>query len=359
MRIAVIAPPWIPVPPPAYGGTEIVLDGLCRGLHDTGNDVLLVTTGDSECPVERAWVHEQAVGTDSAAPAAEIAHAIGAYRQIAPWRADIVHDHTLVGPFLSRRFRELPVVTTNHGPFAGDLLAIYRAIAPFVPLIAISRSQARTAGDVPIAGVIHHGLDLDQFLPGAGSGGYALFLGRMAPDKGVDTAARIARLAGVPLKIAAKMREPAEREYFREEVQPLLGGDVEYVGEVGAHEKHQLLGDATCLLNPIAWDEPFGMVMIEALACGTPVVTTPMGSASEIVDDGVTGYVRAGEEDLAAAVLDTSVLDRAACRTACEDRFSMQRMANDHAELYRSLLDGRTAGVTPIHQTRRVASRAQ
>jgi glycosyltransferase involved in cell wall biosynthesis len=358
MRIAVIAPPWIPVPPPAYGGTETVLDALCRGLQEAGNDVLLVGSGDSTCPVERAWVHEEAVGTDCAAPAAEIAHAIGAYRKVAAWRAEIVHDHTLVGPFLSRRFRDLPVVTTNHGPFAGDLLAIYRAIAPSVPVIAISRSQARTAGDVPIAGVIHHGVDLDRFPPGAGGGGFALFLGRMAPDKGVDAAARIAHAAGVPLKIAAKMREPAEREYFRDVVKPLLGGGVEYIGEIGTPEKHLLLGEATCLLNPIAWDEPFGMVMIEALACGTPVVTTPLGSASEIVDDGVIGFVRADEDDLAAAVLDTSTLDRAACRAACEDRFSMQRMANDHAELYGSLLEGRTAGVTSIHETRRVASHA-
>jgi glycosyltransferase involved in cell wall biosynthesis len=356
MRIAVIAPPWIPVPPPAYGGTELVLDTLCRGLSAEGHDVLLVTTGDSQCPVERAWVYEESIGTEGASPAAEISHALAGYRAIASWRADIVHDHTLVGPFLSRRFDGLPVVTTNHGPFNGELHEIYRTLAPVVPVIAISASQARLAPDVAVAAVIHHGADLDQFEVGPGRGGYALFLGRMAPDKGVDAAARIARVAGVPLRIAAKMREPAEVAHFEACVEPLLGGDIEFVGEVGMEDKQALLRDAMCLLNPIQWHEPFGMVMIEALATGTPVVTTPMGSACEIIDDGVTGFVHEDEVALAAAVVASVDLDRAACRAACEERFSLPRMARKHIELYCSVVARRPTSRSPVHRTRPAAT---
>jgi glycosyltransferase involved in cell wall biosynthesis len=186
-----------------------------------------------------------------------------------------------------------------------------------------------------VAAVIHHGVDVERFPVGDGSGGYALFLGRMSPDKAAHVAARVAREAGMPLRIAAKMREPAERAYFDAEVAPLLGGDVEYVGEVGGREKLELLADAACLLNPVAWPEPFGMVMIEALACGTPVVATPCGSVPEIVCDGITGFVRSSEAELIEALGQVGELDRAWCRRDAEARFSTQRMVADHVALYR------------------------
>ena len=156
-------------------------------------------------------------------------------------------------------------------------------------MVAISHHQASTADGVPVAGVIHHGLDLDAIPVGRGDGGYASFLGRMAPEKGPREAALAARAAGVPLRMAAKLREPAEREYFAAEVEPLLCSDVEFLGELGWAEKLELVGGSFALLNPMQWPEPFGLVMIEALATGTPVVATPVGSAPEIVDDGVTG----------------------------------------------------------------------
>jgi glycosyltransferase involved in cell wall biosynthesis len=185
--------------------------------------------------------------------------------------------------------------------------------------------------------VIHHGVDLESYPVGRGDGGYALFLGRMHPDKGVHTAIEVARMAGLPLLIAAKMREPAEYRYFEECVAPLLGDDVSYVGEVGRREKLALLGGARCLLNPIAWSEPFGMVMIEALACGTPVVATAHGSAPELVTDGVTGFVRSTGTALAEAVLDAGDLDREKCRADAEARFSSARMAADHVALYQEV----------------------
>ncbi len=336
MRIAIVAPPVVPVPPPAYGGTERVLDVLARGLVAAGHEVVLFCTGDSRCPVPRAWVYEEALGVGAPGPVPELRQALAAYEAVQD--CDVVHDHTLVGPLYADRFPWLAVVTTNHGPFEGELGPIYRVISQRVPVIAISHHQAKTAKGVQLAGVVHHGLDLDQFPVGRGEGGYALFLGRMHPDKGVHLAARIARRAGVPLKIAAKMQEPLERAYFEAEVAPLLGGSVQYVGEVGGADKLALLGGASCLLNPIQWAEPFGMVMIEALASGTPVVATPMGSAPEIVEPGVTGFLGASEEELVAAVRRAAALDRAACRRRAEERFSAARMVEDHLRIYRRVL---------------------
>lgn len=338
MRIAIIAPPWVAVPPAAYGGTEAVLDALARALQAAGHYVLLFATGDSTCPVPTGWVLETAAGVGSATPSTEFRHAINAYDWLSD-EVDIVHDHTLVGPVYAQQFSSLPVVTTNHGPFQSELGDYYRAISDTVPVIAISQHQASTARRTRVARVIHHGVDVDAIPVGDGSGGYALFLGRMSPDKGAHTAARAARTAGVPLKIAAKMNEPAERGYFDAMVAPLLGGDIEFIGEVGGGDKLALLGGARCLLNPVAWPEPFGMVMIEALACATPVLSTPMGSVPEILDDGVTGFIRSKESDLAGALLRVDELDRDACRRVACERFSAERMASDHVRFFEAVLD--------------------
>jgi len=344
MKIAIVAPPWVAVPPVGYGGTEAVLDGLARGLSHAGHDVLLYTTGDSACPVPKAWVFEQAAGVGIGGAVTELRHVIHAYEAVRDY--DIVHDHTLVGPVYADRFPDLPVVTTNHGPFDGDLRDYYRAISDRVPVIAISHHQASTAREVPVAGVIHHGIDTDKFALGAGQGGYALFLGRMSPDKGVHTAIHIARRAGVPLKIAAKLREQPEHQYFEERVRPLLGGDIEFIGEVSGPTKHDLLGNALCLLNPMAWPEPFGMVMIEALASGTPVVATPCGAAPEIIEDGTTGYLRIGEEALADAVQHVGAIERAACRKSVQAGFSLEQMVAGHVALFERVIGGDLSGDT-------------
>jgi glycosyltransferase involved in cell wall biosynthesis len=335
----------VPVPPPAYGGAEAVLDTLARGLRRAGHSVMLYATGDSTCPVERAWTYERALGVGVGGMAAELRQVIAAYDLVG--EADIVHDHTVVGPVYAGRFPAPPTVTTNHGPFDAELAAIYGVVADRVPLIAISHHQASTAGAVPVAGVIHHGVDLDRFPFGRGDGGYALFLGRMTPEKGVHTAVEIARAAGVPLRIAAKMREEAEHAYFAERVRPLLGGEVEYVGEVGNEDKLELLSRALCLLNPIAWPEPFGMVMVEALACGTPVVATPCGAAPEIVGQGVTGFLAPDTDGLAAALARVGELHRPACRRSVQERFSMARLAEDHVALYEQVLARRAVQLEP------------
>jgi glycosyltransferase involved in cell wall biosynthesis len=339
VRIAIIAPPWLPIPPLAYGGTEQVIDGLARGLQAAGDEVLLLTTGDSTCPVPTAGPMAAATGTVDLSAATELNHVIAAYDVALDWGAQVVHDHTLCGPVYARH-GDLPIVTTNHGEFDRELGPLYRAISDDVAVVAISRAQAAKATGIRVAAVIHHGVDVDAHPQGQGDGGYCLFLGRVCPDKGVDVAARVARAAGATLLIAAKMAEPAEREYFEQAVAPLLGDGIEYIGEVNGDEKVRLLRGATCLLNPIQWCEPFGMVMVEALACGTPVVATPMGSVPEIVEDGVTGYLRCSVADLADAVAAVDRLDRGACREAAVSRFSLSRMVDDHRRLYDSVARG-------------------
>jgi glycosyltransferase involved in cell wall biosynthesis len=338
LAVGIIAPPWLPVPPPAYGGTETVLDALARGLQSAGHEVLLFTTGDATCPVPRAWCYSSALGVGVGGAADECRQVVDSYEALRG--VDVIHDHTLVGPLYAHGIPDRPVVTTNHGPFNDVLSPVYRAVADRITVIAISHHQASTAEDGVVAAVIHHGLELDRVPVGKGDGGYVLFLGRMHPDKGVDVAIAAARAAGLPLRIAAKMSEPHERLYFDAQVAPLLGEGVEFVGEVGGAEKFELIGAATCLLNPIRWDEPFGMVMIEALACGTPVVSSDSGAASEIVDNGETGFVCRSEaiEEFASALCRVPTLDRARCRAVAKVRFSADRMTAEHVAVYRAAI---------------------
>ena len=332
MRIGMIAPAWLPIPAPAYGGTETVVDTLTRGLRDAGHSVLLVCHPDSTCDVERRSVIPAEDAVRMGRASIELEHAIGAYELVQ--HCDVVHDHTLAGPPLSRRYSRLPVVATNHMPFTRTMTAIFGASCPPVALVAISHSHAASS-TVPIAGVVHHGVDLADFPMGDGSGGYVAVLSRMAPEKGVHRAIAIARAAGVPLRVAAKMREPREQAYFEEFVRPLLGGDIEYIGEVDAAGKRQLLADATALLNPIDWAEPFGMAMVEAMACGTPVVGSALGAAPEIVEQGVTGFLGDTDDELVAGLRSASRIDREACRRRVADHFSVGRMTEGYLQVYR------------------------
>ncbi len=341
MRIGVIAPPWTPVPPPLYGGTELIVDLQCRGLQAAGHEVVLYTTGDSTCPVPRRWVLDQADGFRMGIAATEARHVLAAYAELAGENVDIVHDHTIVGPLYAGSFPGLRVVGTAHGPFNADLRDYYAHVARHHALVCISHHQRSTAAGIPVAAVIHHGIDASAFPFGGGRGGYALYLGRMAPDKGAHRAIEACRKAGVPLKLVAKMREPGERAYFDAEVAPLLSDQVIYLGEVPQEDKVQLLSEALALVNPIRWPEPFGLVMTEALACGTPVVTFAEGAAPEIVEHGRTGFVCADEGEMAEGVLRAATLDRRACRASVEGYFSADRMVADHLALYEDLIAGR------------------
>ncbi|HUQ39685.1 MAG TPA: glycosyltransferase family 4 protein [Acidimicrobiales bacterium] len=336
MRIGVIAPPWTPVPPQLYGGIELVVDRLAVGFQAAGHEVLLFTTGDSTCPVPMAWTLERAQGHRIGAAVPEILHVMAAYDAVSDM--DIVHDHTVFGPAYCERFPDLPVATTVHGDLGGELAGLYERVSTRVATIAISHAQRRPAPHVPIARVIHHGLDASDFPVGDGLGGYCLFLGRMSADKGAHRAIEACRKAGVQLLMAAKMREPAEIEYFDTFVRPHLGPEVQYLGEVPHDRKLELLAGAMALLFPIRWNEPFGMVMIEAMACGTPVLAFPEGAAPEVVEDGRTGFLCHDETDMAEAIGRVGTLDREVCRASVEGYFSTDRMVNEHLALFESLL---------------------
>ena len=355
MKIGILAPPSLPVPPPAYGGTEAVIDVLAHGLAAAGHEVILFATSDSTCPVRRRSVMPSAPAASIGNVVLELRQALAGYEALAD--CDIIHDHTVAGPLLvagAMPGSVPPAVTTAHGPIEGELGVIYRSLAGRVPVIAISRAQAAAAPEA-VAAVIHHGVDLDRYRYGEGSGGYLAFLGRMSPDKGPHRAIEIARRAGLPLRIAAKMREAPERAFFDAVVAPELGGDIEYVGELGGADKVAFLGDAIALVNPIAWPEPFGLVMVEALACGTPVLATAAGSTPEIVRDGRTGFVADDVEQLVARCADIAVLDRRLCRSSVEAHFSAEAMVREHVRLYtRTIADRRRSDEATV--TGRVSS---
>ncbi len=340
MDIAIIAPPWLPIPAPAYGGTEAVLDELARGFQAAGHNVLLVCHPDSQCPVPKASVIPAEDTVRMGRMSIELEHAIGAYELVQ--QADIVHDNTLAGPVYSARFPSLSVVTTNHNPFSRTYNAIYNAVVPRVGLVAISESHASSTY-LPVDAVVHHGIDVEKYPFGAGEGGYVALLSRMVANKGVHRAIAVARAAGIPLKMAAKMREPDEHAYFDEFVRPHLGDDVIFLGEVDADGKRELLASAVALLNPISWREPFGMAMIESMACGTPVVGCPQGAAPEIVEHGVTGFLGDSDAELITGLLSIGKIDRAVCRDHVRSRFSVERMVEGYLEVFERRRSNRAA----------------
>lgn len=337
MRIALIAPPWTPVPPSRYGGTELVVDMLATGFQRAGHDVLLYTTGDSTCPVPKAWVLPTAPAQIGSS-VAELRHVMNAYDEVSDF--DIIHDHTVIGPAYSQRFDGLNVVTTMHGPLVEEMTDIYSRMAASVRLIAISNAQRRPMPDLPVARVIHHGIEAAKFPVGEGKGGYCVFLGRMSPEKGAHRATEAAFKAGVPLIIAAKMREQAEIDFFDANVKPYLNEDIRYIGEVDHQEKLELLGNAMGLLFPIRWNEPFGMVMVESMACGTPVIAFPEGAAPEVIEEGKTGFLCDNIDDMAATIPRLDRINRADCRAAVEEYFSADRMVAEHLELFEKIVSG-------------------
>lgn len=354
MRIGIIVAPWIPIPPPAYGGIERVVDSLARGFAAAGHEVLLAASADSTCAVPLVSGMRPSEPAELGQSISELSHVVRSYEGLRG--VDIIHDHTLTGPVYRHRPRGIPVVTTIHGPLTAAAVDLYRTISRDAKIIAISHDQASHAPEVPVARIIHHGMNVGGVPVGAGSGGYLCFVGRVCQDKGLLEAITIARKAGMPLRIAAKMRERDELQYFKEVIQPALSGNEEFLGELNDADKYRLMGEAVAFLNPIQWSEPFGLVMIESLATGTPVIATPIGSAPEIVEHGTTGFL--GEaETLADFVSLAPELSRAACRRAVEERFNEQRMVADHVQLFTSILeDTPAAGVSdssPVHQNHR------
>jgi len=340
VHIGLLAPPWIPIPPAGYGGIEQVVALQAGGLAEAGHDVTLIAAPGSRVPGVRIVSPLERVPDQIGLSHDEWMHVLPGLEELAD--VDVVIDHSgPLGAMMSGQAHS-SALHVVHGPLGSRDALVYEAIAAQAPrlrLVAISEAQRRMAPSLPFAAVCHNGIDLEEMPFSAAHGQYLAFLGRMCPEKGVADAIVIARRAGLRLLIAAKCREPDERAYFEAHVAPLLGPDVEWLGELGPEDKLTLLAGARALVFPIAWPEPFGMVMIEAMACGTPVLATPRGSVPEVVCDGVTGFVRDTPEGLAAAAGRIDEIDRARCRTWVAERFSAAALTRSYELAIARILD--------------------
>ncbi len=344
MRIAQVAPLYERVPPPLYGGTERVVSYLTEELVRLGHDVTLFASGDSETSARLVAACPRALWRD-ADVRETLPHHVRlmemVFRDVS--RFDVVHFHCDYVHFPLVRRHGCPSVTTLHGlVHPHDLAALFDEYRD-VPLVSISNDQRRPIPSANWAGTVHHGLPRDSFTFRGGRGAYLVYLGRMSPEKRVDRAIEIARRSRIPLRIAAKVY-PEEKAYFDDTLAPLIqaaGPLVTFVGEIGDRARDDLLGHAAAFLFPIEWPEPFGLVMIEALACGTPVIAWRRGSVPEVVEDGVTGYIVDSVEEAVESVGRIDHLDRADCRRAFEERFDARRMATDYLDVYRRVTAAR------------------
>jgi glycosyltransferase involved in cell wall biosynthesis len=340
MRIAQVAPLYESVPPQLYGGTERIVHYLTEELVALGHEVTLYAAGDSRTSADLVSVCPRSLRLDPNC-IDSLAHHMTMLERVARQRHeyDVIHFHIDYLHFLTSRLLGLRQLTTLHGRLdLPDLQPLYDRF-PDMPVVSISDSQRKPLPQANWLGTVLHGLPCQSLPYSARSGGYFAFMGRISPEKRVDRAIDIATTLGVPLRIAAKI-DKADRDYYEAHIAPLFQHPlVEYIGEIGENEKAAFVGGADALLFPIDWPEPFGLVMIEAMACGTPVVAFDHGSVREVLEDGVTGYI---VSDMAAA-MDAAKrarqLDRARVRQTFEQKFSARRMALDYVQLYEKLLE--------------------
>jgi glycosyltransferase involved in cell wall biosynthesis len=332
------------VPPTLYGGTERVISWLTEELVELGHDVTLFASGDSitNATLEPVWPRALRLDGTVRDPYALHMMMIEQVCRRAD-QFDILHFHLDYFSFSLMSRQKTPFVTTLHGRL--DLPEHHPVFATFssVPVVSISNAQRRPIPKANWVATVNHGLPTNLLRPQPTKPSYLAFLGRISPEKRVDTAIRIAQHCGIPLKIAAKI-DPADHDYFESTIRPLLDtADVDYIGEIGDDRKADFLSGAIALLVPIDWPEPFGLVMIEAMACGVPVVAFNRGSVTEIVEDGVTGFVVEDETSAAGAVHEVETLSRARIRRRFEERFTSRRMAQDYLALYRKMIEGARA----------------
>jgi glycosyltransferase involved in cell wall biosynthesis len=348
MKIAQIAPLIESVPPRLYGGTERIVSYLTEELVGLGHDVTLFASADSITSAELTPCCPRALRLDPTVRdiVPHFMLMIDKVRERAD-EFDILHFHIDLFHFPLFRSMAARTLTTLHGrQDLGDLKSFYSRFGE-MPLVSISNDQRKPLPHANFVSTIHHGIPAALLRPTFEPGGYLAFLGRISPEKRPDRAIRIARAAGIPLKIAAKV-DKADEDYFRNDILPLINGPgVEFIGEINEREKAKFLGEAAALLFPVDWPEPFGLVMIEAMACGTPVLAFRRGSIPEVIDDGVTGKVVDTEEEAIAAVPAIVSYDRRAVRQRFEERFTATRMAKDYVRTYRQSLATRTSIARP------------
>ncbi len=338
MHIGVIVPPFISVPPARYGGTELFVAHLVRGLHTRGHHVTLYANGDSrvDCRLKWRYRHDDWPLSDALSAQLKNAdHTAWAIRDAADC-VDVLHLNDVAGVPLTQ-FSSAPSVLTLHHPNEPALSKIY-AQYPEIDYVAISEFQANSQR-MPKVHVVHHGIPLNEYPARSQKSDYVAFLGRMAPCKGVHLAIDAALRAGIRLKMAGEV-QPVFQSYWDDEVLPRIDGDrIEYLGEADHARKCDLLAGARALLFPIQWDEPFGLVMIEAMACGTPVLALPGGAVEEVVANGVSGWICRDVADIAARIESPGIAP-AACRQWAAERFSVQRMVGDYLDIYHSVVSG-------------------
>jgi glycosyltransferase involved in cell wall biosynthesis len=344
LRIGMVAPPYFDVPPAAYGGVEAVVADLIDALAQRGHDVTLFAAGRPGTKARFVPVWERIVPERLGESYPEAMHAAASRRAVLEAARgaglDVVHEHTLTGPLNAAVYAAagLPTVHTVHGPVDDDMYPYYRALGPDLHLVAISNQQRRRAPELNWVATVHNGLDVGAWPYRDHKEDFALFLGRFHPQKAPHLALDAAHAAGLPLVLAGKCAEPIERQYFDREVAPRLTPSDHIFGVADALSKRELLAGARCLLFPVCWEEPFGMVMIEAMACGTPVVALRGGAVSEVVADGVTGIICDDPADLARAVHDVSRMSPAACRAHVAANFGVEHLALGYEEAYRAAM---------------------
>jgi glycosyltransferase involved in cell wall biosynthesis len=347
MKIAQVAPLYESVPPKLYGGTERVVSWLTEELVRLGHDVTLFASGDSLTTARLVAPCQKALRLDPSC-VDQLAHHVLMLEQVFSEKEDfdLIHLHIDYLHFPFCRRQPIAHVTTLHGRLdLPDLVPLYRHFRD-IPVISISDAQRKPLPWANWQGTVHHGLPRESFSLGSGKGRYLAFLGRTSPEKGLDQAIEIAKRAEMPLKIAAKI-DRVDVKYFETVIKPLLDHPlIEFIGEVGYPETNVFLGNAAGLLFPINWREPFGLVMIEAMACGTPVIAYPLGSVPEVMQDRVTGFIVPDLEGAVKAVKRLGEIDRRKCRRHFEQHFNAERMALDYLTIYQRLVRGESSSIT-------------
>jgi glycosyltransferase involved in cell wall biosynthesis len=337
MRIAQVCPPWLAVPPKGYGGIEWVVALLADGLVEAGHEVTLFATGDSRTTARLEFVYEQAPGTTRINdPVLDTTHTLFSLRD-ARTRFDVLHVHSPFSALAAAVETGVPTVHTLHGSFTPEMTRLYSYVAERAWFVAISEAQQRSNPDLRYGGVVHNGIDLEVYPLQEEKEDFVLFLGRAAPEKGWRRAIDAAKLAGDRLVSAVKIAHSTEQEEWETNIKPVLPSDFEVMGEITHDEKVDLLRRAKAVLFPIDWPEPFGLVMTEALACGTPVIGTPRGSVPEVLEDGVTGWIVEVEGYAATAAERLGRLDEidpVACRDRVRRLFSKEAMVAGYERVF-------------------------
>jgi glycosyltransferase involved in cell wall biosynthesis len=310
---------------------------LVDGLVARGHDVTLIGAGKQHTRGGFRATYDEAQSERLGSAMVELTHAARVDAMLAEMDVHIVHDHSAAGGAMARG-RGAPVVITSHGPAAGEWGEYLAAVEDTAELVVISESQTRLAPQTSWRSVVHNALDITDIPLVHNKSDHLVWIGRMSPDKGAHLAIDAARKAGRSIVLAAKCSEPAEQAYFEEFVRPRLGPDVDWRGEVGREEKYEVMGQSAAFLFPLQWDEPFGMVMVEAMACGTPVLALDRGAVPEIVVDGETGFVRGRPEELVELIDSVGRIDPATCRRRVEERFSPERMVSGYEKLFLELV---------------------